>query len=72
MKSSKFPPITRKEITDLSVLKDHILCSDEIANMPKDEQEQVYTYCRNHASSRACQETLRQISSAVTKIYFGW
>lgn len=72
MKYGEFPMITREEITDLSVLKDHVLYSDEIEDMTKDEQEQVYHYCKIHGNLRACRENLRQIRYAVAKIYFGY
>ena len=72
MKYGEFPMITREEISDLSILKDHVLYSDEIEDMTKEEQEQVYKYCKLHATFRACQENLRQIRYAVSKIYFGY
>lgn len=72
MKYGEFPMITRKEISDLSVLKDHVLYSDEIEDMTKEEQERVYHYCKIHGNIRACQENLRQIGYAVTRIYFRW
>ena len=46
MKYGEFPMITREEMTDISMLKDHVLYSDEIEEMPKEEQEQVYRYCK--------------------------
>ncbi len=72
MKYGECPLIERKDITDLSVLKDHVLYSDEIQDMTKEEQEQIYRYCKTHATFKACQENLRQIRYAVTRIYFGW
>lgn len=72
MKYGEFPMITREEMTDISMLKDHILYSDEIEDMPKEEQEQVYRYCKLHATFRACQANLKQLRYAVTRIYFGW
>lgn len=72
MKYGEFPLITRAELTELSMLKDHVLYSDEIEDMPKEEQEQVYRYCKTHGNLRACRENLRQIRYAVAKIYFGW
>ncbi len=39
MKYGEFPMITREEMTDISMLKDHILYSDEIEDMPKEVQE---------------------------------
>lgn len=72
MKYGEFPMITREEMTDISMLKDHVLYSDEIEDMPKEEQEQVYRYCKLHATFRACQANLKQLRYAVTRIYFGW
>ena len=72
MKYGEFPMITREEMTDISMLKDHILYSDEIEDMPNEEQEQVYRYCKLHATFRACQANLKQLRYAVTRIYFGW
>lgn len=72
MKYGEFPLITREELTELSMLKDHVLYSDEIEDMPKEEQEKVYGYCKAHGNLRACRENLRQIRYAVAKIYFGW
>lgn len=72
MKYGEFPMITREEMTDISMLKDHVLYSDEIEDMPKEEQEQVYRYCKLHATFRACQANLKQLRYAVARIYFGW
>ena len=68
----EFPMIGREELTDFSMLKDHVLYSDEIEDMAKEEQEQVYHYCKLHATNRACLKNLEQIRYAVTRIYFGW
>lgn len=67
-----FPYITREEITDLSILKDHIIYSDEIKDMTKEEQEKIYEYCKIHATLRACRENLRMIRYAISEIYFGY
>lgn len=72
MKPGEIPLITRGEFTELSMLKDHVLYSDEIEDMPKEEQEKIYEYCKMHANSPACRENLRQIRYAVARIYFGW
>lgn len=72
MRHGEFPIISWKGVTDLSVLKDCVLQSDEIVVMTKKEQEEVYRYCRLYATYPACLENLRQIRYAVTKIYFGW
>lgn len=70
MKYGEFELITREQLTDLSVLQNAVLYSDEVEEMPKDEQKRIYTYCRLHACNKACQENLRQIRYAVTKLYF--
>ena len=44
----------------------------EIENMPREQQEKIYYYCKLHATNPACLENLKQIRYAVTKIYFGW
>ncbi len=72
MKPGEFPLITREEFTELSMLKDHVLYYDEIEDMTKEEQENVYEYCKTHANFPACRENLRQIRYAVARIYFGW
>lgn len=72
MKYGEFPLITRDELTELSMLKDHVLYSDEIEDMPKEEQEKIYHYCKVHGNLRACRENLQQIRYAIATIYFGW
>lgn len=72
MKYGEFPLITREELTDLEMLRDHVLYSDEFREMPKAEQEKVYGFCKVHGNLPACRENLRQIRYAVAKIYFGW
>ena len=72
MKYGEFPLIGRDELTDLSMLRDHVLYSDEIEDMTKDEQNRVYDYCKVHANLPACLENLRQIRYAVARIYFGY
>lgn len=68
----EFPMIEREELTDLSMLKDHILYSDEYDEMSKEEQEKIYHYCKLHATHKGCRKNLEQIRYAVTRIYFGW
>lgn len=72
MKPGEFELITIEEFTELSMLKDHVLYSDEIQDMPKAEQKKIYEYCKIHANLPACRENLRQIRYAVARIYFGW
>lgn len=72
MKYGEFPMIEREELTDLSMLKDHVLYSDEYEDMTKEEQEKIYRYCKVHGNYKGCRENLTQIRYAVAKIYFGW
>ncbi len=72
MKYGEFPMIEREDLTDLSMLKNHVLYSDEYEGMTKEEQEQIYRYCKLHATNHACLENLRQIRYAVARIYFGY
>jgi len=72
MKYGEFPLIERQEMTDRSMLKDHVLYSDEFKDMPKEEQEQVYGYCKAHGNLPACRANLQQIRYAVARIYFGY
>lgn len=63
--------IERKDLTDLVLLKESVLYSDEIEEMTKEEQERIYRYCTMHATFPACRENLKQLRYAVVKIYFG-
>lgn len=64
--------IERKDISNLSVLKQKAIYSDEFAELSKEEQTQIYNYCLTHANLGACRENLKQIRYAVSKIYFGF
>ena len=72
MKHKQFELIAAEELTSLELLKEKVLYSDEIENMPREQQEKIYYYCKLHATNPACLENLKQIRYAVTKIYFGW
>ncbi|MEY8313240.1 hypothetical protein AALA61_14960 [Oscillospiraceae bacterium 42-9] len=72
MKYGEFPLITIDELTDLEMLKNHVLYSDEYKDMVKTDQEKIYHYCKIHATFRGCIENLRQIQYAITEIYFGY
>lgn len=71
MKYGEFELITVGELTSLDLLKDKVLYSDSIEDMSKEQQIEIYRYCKFHATSKACIENLKQIRFAVTKIYFG-
>lgn len=72
MKHGEFPMIELDELTDLSMLKSNVLYTDGYENMTKEEQEEIYHYCKLHATFKACQENLAQIRYAVARIYFGY
>lgn len=64
--------IDMADLTDLALLKKQIICSDQFEELPKERQEEIYEYCKIHATWDACIENLKQIRYAVAKIYFGW
>ena len=71
MKYGEFELITADELTSLDLLKEKVLYSDEIEDMSKERQIEIYRYCKLYATYKACSENLKQIRYAVTKIYFG-
>lgn len=71
MKYREFDLITADKLTSLDILKEKVLYSDEIEDMSKEQQTEIYRYCKLHATNKACLENLKQIRYAVTKIYFG-
>lgn len=72
MSKNDFEAIDIDKLSDLSVLKDNVIYSDDFEKLNKQDQETVYGYCRNHANFPACRENLKQIRYAVSKIYFGY
>lgn len=72
MKYRELEPITAEELTSLDVLKEKVLYCDDIEEMSKERQTEIYHYCKLHATHKACLENLKQIRYAVSKIYFGW
>ena len=68
----KYEPIDIEKLSDLSVLKDHVIYCDDFEKLNKQDQDTVYGYCRQHANIPACRENLKQIRYAVSKIYFGY
>lgn len=71
MTCSGFPRITKEELTQNKMLKTHVLYSLDIQAMSKEKQEEIYRYCKAHATFPGCRENLKQIRIAVTRIYFG-
>lgn len=71
MKYGEFELIAANQLTSLDILKEKVLYSDEIEAMSKERQTEIYSYCKLHATNKACIENLKQIRFAVTKIYFG-
>ena len=55
-----------------NMLKEKVLYYDDIEEMSKERQTEIYHYCKLHATHKACLENLKQIRYAVSKIYFGW
>lgn len=72
MKYREFEPITAEELTSLDDLKEKVLYYEDIEEMSKERQTEIYHYCKLHATHKSCLENLKQIRYAVTKIYFGW
>lgn len=64
--------IYMEELTDLELLKSHIIYFDEFVKLTKERQQEIYTYCKCHATNGYCLENLKQIYYAVSKIYFGF
>lgn len=57
-------------LTDLDILKTHIMYSNEYEELPKDRQKEIYNWCRLHATHPVVLKNLEQIRYAVTRIYF--
>lgn len=72
MKHGEFELITAEELTSVDMLQNNVLYSDEVFAMSRERQEEIYKYCKFHATNKACRENLAQIRYAVTKAYFGW
>jgi hypothetical protein len=60
------------ELKDLEMLKSHFIFSDEFEQLPKNKQEEIYEFCKCHATNEYCLENLKQIRYAVSRIYFGY
>ena len=59
-------------LTDLKLLESHVIYSDEFAELTKERQQEIYTYCKCHATNEYCLENLKQIRYAISRIYFGF
>lgn len=66
------PMIDMEDLTDLELLKTHMIDSGEFEDLPKERQYEIYKYCKYHATCAGCLASLEQIRYAVAKIYFGW
>ena len=64
--------IDMENVTDLELLKTHCIYSDEFKELPIERQKEIYKYCKLHATHIGCQECLKQIRYAVSRIYFGF
>jgi len=64
--------IEMNDLTNLELLKERVIYSDEFQKLPKERQSEIYKYCKCHATCEVCLENLKQIRYAVAKIYFGW
>ena len=71
LKYGEIKYITREELTDLEMLKTHCIDSYEFQELPKERQNEIYRYCRYHATNEYCLLNLEQIRFAVARIYFG-
>ena len=66
----EYEMIDMEGLNDLTLLKTHVMYSDEYEKLPKARQEEIYHWCRLHATHPVVQRNLEQIRYAVTKIYF--
>lgn len=64
--------IDMKDLTDLELLKSHTIYSDEFEVLTKERQQEIYTFCKCHATNEYCLENLKQIRYAISRIYFGF
>ena len=69
-KYNKFSMIDMEDLSDLELLKTHIMYCDEYEELPKERQAEIYQYCRIHATNEVCIKNLAVIRHAVTRIYF--
>lgn len=67
-----YPIIDAADIKDLETLKSSVIYTDTFADLPKEEQEKIYKYCKLHVNNPACRDNLKQIRYAISKMYFGW
>ena len=64
------PMIDMEDLTDLELLKNHCIYSDDFEELPKERQKEIYQYCRMNAVHKGCSKSLVQIRYAVSRIYF--
>lgn len=61
-----------EDLTDLKLLRNHLIYADDVEKLPKEQQTEIYEYCIIHANVDYCRENLKQIRYAVSKLYFGF
>lgn len=66
----KYDMLDMEELSDLNMLKTHLMYSDDFEELPKDRQKEIYNWCRLHATHPVVLKNLEQIRYAVTRIYF--
>lgn len=73
MKTAKgYNCIDAKEaLENLEILKNNVIYSETFLDLTKEQQEQIYLYCRIHCAMDAVKDNLVQIRYAITKQYFG-
>lgn len=69
---NQIPMIDIEDLTDLELLKTHRMYSSDFEDLPRERQEEIYKYCKCHATWYGCTATLEQIRYAVARIYFGY
>ena len=71
MKYGERKMIDISDVTNLDLLKEYCMYSDDFSELPKERQTEIYKYCKIHACNEYCRLNLEQIRYAVTKQYFG-
>ena len=66
----EYKMLDMEALTDLNMLKTHLMYSDDFEELPKDRQKEIYNWCRLHATHPVVSKNLEQIRYAVTRIYF--
>lgn len=61
-----------RNVTDLDLLKKHIVSTDGFRELSKERQEQIFAFCIAYSNHEICRENLRRVRLAISYIYFGW